>query len=169
MHSVVLRSMVWASCYHRHYERARDVLETAVRQQPNNVDALYSLAFVYSALRQPEPTLRFAAQAALLAPKRADVQRLIAVTSGELRANEDSAAAWDRYASLAPNDDTARRERGFARIHLRQFETGIADLEWYIARHPDDGRGTTNSVWRKAPGTRHKDRPVSTARWSDSP
>src|SRR5207249_1091603 len=69
------------------------------------------------------------------------VQRLIAVTAGELRANEDSAAAWDRYAALAPNDDTARRERGFARIHLRQFETGMADLEWYIARHPDDAVG----------------------------
>jgi tetratricopeptide (TPR) repeat protein len=69
------------------------------------------------------------------------VQRLVAVTTGELQANEDSAAAWDRYAALAPNDDTARRERGFARIHLRQFETGIADLEWYIARHPDDPMG----------------------------
>src|SRR5262249_48826139 len=78
------------------------------------------------------------AQATRLAPKRSDVVRLIAVTTGELSADEDSAAAWDRYLDLVPNDDLARRERGFARTHIRQFETGIADLKWYIARHPDD-------------------------------
>ena len=63
------------------------------------------------------------------------------MTTGELSADEDSAAAWDRYLELVPNDDTARRERGFARTHIRQFETGMADLEWYIKRHPDDPIG----------------------------
>jgi tetratricopeptide (TPR) repeat protein len=117
------------------------LLETAVRQQPEHPDALYSLAFVYNALQQPEPALRLLAQAARLAPKRTDVLRLIAVTTGELSADEDSAAAWDRYLKLVPNDDTARRERGFARTQIREFESGIADLEWYIARHPEDPIG----------------------------
>ncbi len=129
------------SLYAKHYDRAREVLEKAVRQQPKNADALYSLAFVYSSLKQPEAALRLLAEAAKIAPQRADVQRLIAVTTGELQANEDSAAAWDRYAALEPKDDTARRERGFARIHMRQFDAGLADLEWYIARHPDDPVG----------------------------
>jgi tetratricopeptide (TPR) repeat protein len=127
--------------YAQDYPRAREVLETAVRRQPNNADALYSLAFVDHALKQPEQALRLLAEAAKAAPRRADVQRLIAVITGELQANEDSAAAWDRYAELAPKDDTARRERGFARIHMHKFDAGIADLEWYIARHPDDPVG----------------------------
>jgi tetratricopeptide (TPR) repeat protein len=130
-----------AALYAKNYNRARDVLEKAVHEQPHNADALYSLAFIYSSLKQPESALRLLAEAAKIAPQRADVQRLIAVTTGELQANEDSAAAWDRYAALVPNDDSARRERGFARIHMRQFDTGIADLEWYIARHPDDPAG----------------------------
>jgi tetratricopeptide (TPR) repeat protein len=130
-----------AALYAHDYPRAREVLETAVRQQPENADALYSLAFAYHSLKQPEPALRLLAQAAKAAPRRADVQRLIAVITGELQANEDSAAAWDRYAELAPTDDTARRERGFARTHMRQFDTGLADLEWYIKRHPDDPAG----------------------------
>ena len=46
-----------------------DLLETAVRQQPENVDALYSLTFVYSALKRREPALRMLAPAARLAPK----------------------------------------------------------------------------------------------------
>ncbi|MEO8592794.1 MAG: tetratricopeptide repeat protein [Candidatus Solibacter sp.] len=127
-----------ASLYAGHFERARDVLEKAARQKPDSVDALYSLAFTYNALKQPEPTLRTAAAAARLAPNRADVQRLIAVSAGELKANEDSAAAWDKYVLLAPDDDTGRRERGFARVHLRDVDAGIADLEWYLARHPND-------------------------------
>lgn len=127
--------------YAHDYARAREVLDTAVRQQPENADALYSLAFAYHSLKQPEPALRLLAQAAKAAPKRADIQRLIAEITGELQANEDSAAAWDRYAELAPTDDTARRERGFARTHMRQFDTGLADLEWYIKRHPDDPVG----------------------------
>ncbi len=137
----VLYDLGVVALYAQRYERARDLLQTAVRQQPENVDALYSLAFVYSRLKQPEPALRLLAQATRLAPKRADVVRLIAVTTGELSADEDSAAAWDRYLELVPNDDTARRERGFARTHIRQFDTGMADLEWYIKRHPDDPLG----------------------------
>jgi tetratricopeptide (TPR) repeat protein len=127
--------------YGGHYERARELLETAVRQRPENVDALYSMAYVYNALKQPEPALRALAVAARLSPKRADVIRLIAVTTGALSADEDSAAAWNRYLELVPNDDIARRERGFARTHIHQFETGMTDLEWYIARHPDDPLG----------------------------
>lgn len=127
--------------YGQRYERARDVLETAVRQQPGNADALYSLGFAYSSLKQPEAALRVLAQATRIAPKRTDVLRLVAVTTGELSADEDSASAWDRYLELVPKDDAARRERGFARTHIRQFETGMADLEWYIKRHPDDAIG----------------------------
>ena len=139
--SQLLYDLGVVALYAKHYDRAREVLEKVVHQQPGNADALYSLAFVYNSLKQPEAALRLLAEAAKIAPKRADVQRLIAVTTGELEANEDSAAAWDRYAALAPNDDTARRERGFARIHMHQFDTGIADLEWYITRHPNDPVG----------------------------
>jgi tetratricopeptide (TPR) repeat protein len=137
----VLYDLGVVALYAEDYNRAREILEEAVRQQPHNADALYSLGFVYHSLKQPEPALRLLAEAAKQDPKRADVERLIAVITGELQANEDSAAAWDRYAALAPQDDAARRERGFARIHMRQFDTGIADLEWYIARHPDDPIG----------------------------
>jgi tetratricopeptide (TPR) repeat protein len=137
----VLYDLGVVALYAGHNERAREVLETALREQPNNVDVLYSLAFVASGLHQPEAAIRWLAQAAKLAPERADVQRLLAVSANELGAWEDAAAAWGRYAKLAPNDDEARREHGFATIHQGQFEAGIADLEWYVAKHPDDAMG----------------------------
>src|ERR1019366_5407004 len=55
-----------------HHERAREVLEIALRQQPRNVDVLYSLAYVDSALKQREAAVRLLAQAAQLAPLRAE-------------------------------------------------------------------------------------------------
>ncbi len=123
-----------------HNDRAREVFEKALRQQPQNVDVLYSLAFVYHSLNQPEQAVRLLAQAARLAPQRADVQKLLAVAAGDMHAYDDSVAAWDRYVTLAPDDDAGRRERGFARANIKQ-PTGLADLEWYAARHPDDPTG----------------------------
>ena len=50
----VLYDLGVVALYAGHNERAREVLETAQREQPKNVDVLYSLAFVENALHQPE-------------------------------------------------------------------------------------------------------------------
>ena len=140
----VLYDLGVVALYAGHNERAREVnWKTAVaRANPTTWTYCYSLAFVESTLKQPESgVIRWLAQAGQLAPERADVQRLLAVTANELGAWEDSAAAWDRYSKLAPNDDEARRERGYAIVHQGKFDVGVADLEWYLARHPDDAMG----------------------------
>ncbi len=137
----VLYNLGVAASFAGHHERAREVLETALRQQPQNVDVLYSLAYVDVALKQKEAALTRLAQAARLAPQRADIQKLLAIVTGDLGAWADSLAAWDRYLKLEPQDDFARRERGYTAVCLGQFEQGIADLEWFLARHPDDAVG----------------------------
>ena len=81
------------------------------------------------------------AQAARLDPRRSDVQKLLAMTTGDLGALDDSAAAWDRYIQLEPKDDVGRRERGFTAFKKGLFEQGLADIQWYVGRHPDDPVG----------------------------
>jgi tetratricopeptide (TPR) repeat protein len=137
----VLYNLGVAASFAGHNERARDVLERALRQQPQNVDVLYSLAYVDVALKQREAAVRLLAQAARLAPRRPDVQKLLAIVTGDLGAFADSLAAWERYLKLEPNDEFARRERGYTAVCLGQFEQGIADLKWFLARHPDDAVG----------------------------
>src|SRR5450759_2125866 len=137
----VLYNLGIAATFAGHHERAREVLEIAFRQQPKNVDVLYSLAYVESALKQREAAVRLLAQAAQLAPLRADIQKLLAITTGDLGALADSLAAWERYVKLEPGDDFGRRERGFALASTGQFEPGIAELERFLARHPDDAVG----------------------------
>ncbi len=107
------------------YQRAMEVLGAALRQQPRNVDVLYTLACVHQAAHQPEAALALLAQAAPLAPQRSDIQRLLALTTGDLGALADSAAAWDRYLKLERNDDVARRERG-----LRLSRWAASTREW---------------------------------------
>jgi tetratricopeptide (TPR) repeat protein len=121
--------------------RARELLSAAQRQQPQNVDVLYSLACVEQAGQRPEAALALLAPAARLAPDRADVQKLLALATGDLGALDDSASAWDRYLKLAPNDDVARRERGLTAVRMGRFEPGMADLRWFVSRHPGDAVG----------------------------
>ncbi len=124
-----------------HYERARESLEAALRLQPKNVDVLYDLACVEQAAGRNEAALRLLVQGAGLAPARSDIQKLLAITTGDLGAIADSAAAWDRYLKLQPDDDVARRERGFAAFQMGQFEQGVAELERFVKLHPDDPVG----------------------------
>ena len=127
--------------YTGHYQRAHEVLDSALGQQPQNVDVLYRLALVEEATRQWEAAVTRLAQAEKLDPRRSDVQKLLAVTTSELGALDDASAAWDRYLTLEPNDDVARRERGHTAARMGKLEQGIAELEWYLSRHPDDPVG----------------------------
>jgi len=149
-----------------HNERARGVLETALRQQPKNVDALYALALVYNALAQPEQAIRLLAEAGQLDPRRADIQKLTAITAKNMKADEDSAAAWDRYLKLVPNDDEARRERAFEKARIALLDEALPDLRAYVARHPDDPMGyyelgLSESVDDPAKGTSTLDRAIA--------
>lgn len=110
-------------------------------QKTANADTLYSLAYAWDALGRPMETLRILARAAELAPTRPDIQKSFAASAANLGQYGPALAAWDRYVKLAPTDDAARRERGFAAIHVNQREAGIAELRWYTGRHPDDAAG----------------------------
>jgi cellulose synthase operon protein C len=122
-------------------DRARELLEAARRIQPENVDVLYDLACVDQAAGKSEAAVALLAQSARLAPERADIQKMLAIATGDIGAIADSAKAWDRYLQLQPDDDVARRERGFTAFQMGQFEQGVAELRAFVSRHPDDAVG----------------------------
>ena len=127
--------------YAGHYARARDVLEAAVRQQPDNVDGLYALARAHEALKQWPAAVGLLVRAEKIDPQRADVEKLLAVTASELGAFDDAAKAWDRYRKLRPADDEGWREQSFNLTQMGQAEEGMAGLRAFLARHPDDAIG----------------------------
>jgi tetratricopeptide (TPR) repeat protein len=123
------------------YERAASVLRTALDQHPDDVDVLYHLGLLDTERSRNEEALVWLARAVKLSPRRADAELLLARTAFGLGYYADSVLAWDRYYKLAPSDDAARRERGFAKALTGRVRDGLSDLRWYIARHPGDATG----------------------------
>lgn len=138
----VLYNLGVAASHAGHNERAREVLQAALEQQPRNVDVLYDLAAVNVVLHHKDAAVELLARAAQLSPERPDIQLLLAHTTAEMGYFGDSIDAWNRYLKLAPNDDAARRERGFAETALGvNAKDGMADLEGFVRRHPNDPVG----------------------------
>jgi len=137
----VLYNLGLAASHAGHQERAYKVFEAALQLRPDDVDVLYNLGAIDAALKRNGEALVWLARAAKQAPGRAGIQRLMAQTASALGYYPDSALAWDRYYKLAPKDETARRERGFTTALAGQRQEGLVDLEWYVARHPNDATG----------------------------
>jgi tetratricopeptide (TPR) repeat protein len=124
-----------------HATRAQQVLDTALRERPEDVDVMFALAQVAVRERRPVSAAALLGKAEKLAPQRADVILLFAQVAAQLEFYEDSAAAYDRYLKLKPDDEAARRERGFSLALANKVERALGDLEWYVGRHPRDGMG----------------------------
>jgi tetratricopeptide (TPR) repeat protein len=124
-----------------HVERARTVLETALEERPDDIDCLYALSQAYLKQERPLDAARLLTQAQKMSPERADVLLLLAQVSNHLEFYEDAAAAYTRYLKLKPNDDVARRERGMALACANEPASALADLEWYVRKHPRDATG----------------------------
>ena len=124
-----------------HAQRATNVLETALNERRDDVDCLYALSQAYLAQERRLDAARLLTQAQKLSPERADVLLLLAQVSYGLAFYEDAAAAYTRYLKLKPNDDVARRERGMALACANQPASALADLEWYVGKHPRDAMG----------------------------
>jgi tetratricopeptide (TPR) repeat protein len=137
----ILYNLGFAALRARHYDRAQSVLEVALKQQPDNADCLYALAQAFREGQRPVDAAAVLARAQKLAPQRTDIVLMLAQVAAQLEFYEDSAAAYDRYLKLQPGDDAARRERGFVLAMDNRYQSAVRDLEWYVHKHPQDGKG----------------------------
>ncbi|MGI8958797.1 MAG: tetratricopeptide repeat protein [Bryobacteraceae bacterium] len=124
-----------------HSERARGVIETALKDRPEDPDCLYALAQVYLKQERLVDAGALLAKAQKVAPSRAEVVLLLAQITAHLEFFKDAAAKYDEYLKLKPGDDIARRERGFALACANQFKSALSDLESYVRKHPRDAVG----------------------------
>jgi tetratricopeptide (TPR) repeat protein len=124
-----------------HAPRAATVLETALKERPDDVDCLYALARASIQQERPVDAAALLAKAQKLAPQRAEVLLLLAQVSYHLEFYQDAAASYTRYLKLKPDDDDARRERGMSLACANQPASALADLDWYVRKHPRDAMG----------------------------
>jgi tetratricopeptide (TPR) repeat protein len=124
-----------------HADRANSVLQTALKVRPEDADCLYTLAQAALKLERPVEAAALLARAQKTVPERADILLLLAQVSAQLEFYEDSAATYDRYLKLRPDDDVARRERGFDLARANRSQSALQDLDWYVGKHPRDAVG----------------------------
>jgi tetratricopeptide (TPR) repeat protein len=122
-------------------DRAREIFEHALARRSNDVDCMLQLALVYQQKQDFDRSLPILMRATGLAPKRVDILRAIAFATEKLGMYGDTAQAWNRYLQIQPDDDIARRERGFALASSDQLDKGLEDLRWFQRRHPEDVEG----------------------------
>jgi tetratricopeptide (TPR) repeat protein len=124
-----------------HSDRAESALLIALRERPDDPDTLYALAQAFQARDQLVKAAAVLARAEKAAPDRSDLPLLLAQVLARLGFYDDSAEAYSRYLKLKPDDDMARRERGFDFARVHEVKGALHDLEWYVARHPRDAQG----------------------------
>ena len=124
-----------------HHGRAREVFEAALRERPNDPDCLFNLALVLTATSEADKAVALLLQAHHAAPERPEILRALADSSQQIGYYADAATAFDQYLKLKPQDDAARRERGFCRAFGGDIDPGLRDLTWYTRKYPRDPRG----------------------------
>src|SRR5262249_7888165 len=102
---------------------------------------LYALSRAYLRQDRLVDAAALLARARKLAPQRADVVLLLAQVTARLEFFKDAAAMYEDYLKLKPTDDAARRERGFTLACANQFDTALADLNWYVRKYPREAVG----------------------------
>jgi tetratricopeptide (TPR) repeat protein len=137
----ILYNLGLASLRAGHADRAESVLQTALKVRPEDADCLYTLAQVVIKLGRPVEAAALLARAQKAVPDRADILLLLAQVSAQLEFYEDAAATYDRYLKLRPDDDVARRERGFNLAFANQSKRALQDLDQYVRKHPGDAVG----------------------------
>jgi tetratricopeptide (TPR) repeat protein len=137
----ILYNLGLASLRAGHADRAETVLQTALKVRPEDADCLYTLAQAMLKLERPVDAAALLARAQKTVPERADILLLLAQVSAQLEFYEDSATTYDRYLKLRPDDDAARRERGFDLARANRSQSALQDLNWYVGKHPRDAVG----------------------------
>jgi len=137
----ILYNLGLAAARAGHHDRAIEVFQTALRQRPSDPDCLYHLGSMYAAKGRNDQAVILLLDANKAAPNRTDILFALAHASEEMGFYADAASAIDKYLKLKPNDDIARRERGFCYARGAKPDLGLQDLRWYAQKYPRDPRG----------------------------
>ena len=121
---------------------ARKALEAALAARPEDGGVLYELGLTHAASGEFPRAVYLLAQAHKAAPSDAGVALALARAAEGAGYFGDAVLAYERYLTLRPTDDTARRDRARALANTEgRREEGVQDLEAYVRRRPSDPTG----------------------------
>ncbi len=137
----ILQNLGLAALRAGHAPRAQQVFEAILRGSPDDPEALFQLGRAVSAQARYDEAILVLAKARRLAPQRADILKFLAGTEAQAGFFGDAALAYDEYLKLRPDDEIARRDRGFVYSCAGNKAVALPELERYVSRHPNDPEG----------------------------
>ncbi len=137
----ILYNLAMSALKAGHLERAIEVFQRALQIRPDDIDCLVGFGRAFMLTGKDSNALPVLVRANRLAPDRADILLLMAQASYNAGYYADTVTAYEKYLKLKPDDDIARRERGFALARSFWMKEGVKELEWYVSRHPKDPVG----------------------------
>lgn len=124
-----------------HRDRATRALEAALKARPGDPGTLFEMGLLAAAGEDFPRAVYWLAQANRAAPARPDILLALARAAEGAGYDGDAALAYDEYLKLQPGDDAARRDRGLVYGLSGRVAEGVAELNRYVRRHPEDPAG----------------------------
>jgi tetratricopeptide (TPR) repeat protein len=137
----VLYNLGLVARHANHLERARQVFEIAVKQRPDDPDALYGLAEVLARTGEGLEAATLLYRLHGQVPERAAVALLLARTTEQLGYFDEASRSYHDYLKLQPKDELARREWGFSLARTGNAKEALPPLAAFAEAHPKDARG----------------------------
>ena len=137
----MLRNLGMVALQANHPARAREIFEAALRLHPEEPDLWRQLGRSEAAQGRFEEAFRALDKARKLSPKDTETLRLSAQTSAQAGFFADAVRFFDELLKLNPAEENARLQRGLASVWAGDKPKALADLQWYVSRHPNDGQG----------------------------
>jgi Flp pilus assembly protein TadD len=134
----VLYNLGLAAARGRHWDRARSAFESTLKLDPDDVQTIMDLAWVYAAQGDFAAATQVLLEARKRSPDNPQVLLELARTLEALKLFGDAAVVYDEYLRLVPNDHAAERDRAFSYAGSGRPGEGLAQLQSYSKRFPND-------------------------------
>jgi Flp pilus assembly protein TadD len=131
-----------ASARAGHVSQARQTLEAALRLRPDDTAALVECGLANAATGDFPRAVFLLARAQKQQPNQPEIALALARASDDAGYYGDAVLAYDRYLTLRPKDQPARRDRARAlALTTNGREQGTRQLQQYVASNPKDPLG----------------------------
>jgi lipoprotein NlpI len=125
-------------------DKAEDFARKGVETDPADAAAHFTLATVLSVRRRPAESVVECRKVLELDPKFVDALDLLGSELFKLGQFKDSAAAFDKYVDVRPDEKPGHWRRGISLYYAGRYDEGRKQFEAYEAKDTND---VENAVW----------------------
>jgi len=119
-------------------EEAKKKLTNVINFEPNNLNALEVLGFIFVNLGNLQEALKYFEKITIIKPDYPLAWSNLGNAQQELKQYEQALASYDKSISIKPNDADAWYNRGNALQELKQYEAAVASFNKVLSLKPYD-------------------------------